>query len=46
MRWVERIREWIASNERGLMTTGTWVLAAFCLCGFVYYVVKCYYLLR
>ena len=43
---LDRIREWLTSNERGLMTTGAWILAGFCIVVFAYNIVKCYNLLR
>ena len=46
MQIVERVREWIESNDRGIMTVGVWVLVAVCLAIFIRYAVKCYYLLR
>ena len=46
MQLVDRIRDWIENNDRGIMTVGVWVLVAFCFAVFIFYAVKCYYLLK
>ena len=35
MQLVDRIRDWIENNDRGIMTVGVWVLVAFCFAVFI-----------
>ena len=46
MQIVERLRDWIENNDRGIMTVGVWILVAACFAVFIWYAVKCYYLLK
>ena len=46
MQIVDRIRNWFEDRNQGIMTVGVWILVGFCFIVFIFYAVKCYYLLR